>query len=291
MSSHSKVFIYHWYNDRPGHLWQPHVPLLFSIACLRHFCTDPVIVIDLSRHHNRWENYPVLLDFKVVAMASHLETTLERENFFEKRGGIPFHHRMCSKPWDIQRAALHTPQDQVVFCDADLFWIQPPEPFYGDWNYFNCSGNTGLFYYRQSSPTAHNVLDRWQAFTSLAYTDQRYAERLMQEASAVYLSDHLHDEILYNAMTANNPAGTCQIDAGENLSVGVTDGCLNWQEFPTRKIKALHLRDRTVDGKSKMSYALRILEINRVLRQGVFRNVAEAVKPDLALEQTLRPFV
>jgi hypothetical protein len=147
------AIIYHWWSEKNTPVIENLAdPIIFSIISVRYFNKDvPIYVIDVSQRQNNWQNYPSLLNFKVVTKPASIDK-LKKNNF----------HPVVSRVWDINWLTDKIKENKIIFCDSDIFWIKNIFPLLGLENdpclkNFHCGMNNGFFYYDKNSNLSKSI--------------------------------------------------------------------------------------------------------------------------------------
>lgn len=159
--------VYHWWavgTDRKPHQ-NIRIPLIGSIATLRAVDKEiSIYVLDGSAEPQEWDHYPEKLNFTVFKNEFQL-----RE--YENNNGW----RNLSRLFDLALFDLAIPEENIIYCDADLFWLQSPLPFKQNPEKFCFNGfNSGFFYYNKKSPIVAKFFDLFQAYTVTALNDENF---------------------------------------------------------------------------------------------------------------------
>jgi hypothetical protein len=147
------AMIYHWWNDSGLPVVEDMAnPVILSIITVRHFHKDlPIYVLDISETLNDWGEFPSILNFEVVKRSAPKEVL----NHFKLAKGT-------SRIWDITWMADQIESNKIIFCDSDIFWIDPVFPLLGfdadpKFETFHCGMNNGFFYYDKTSFASNEV--------------------------------------------------------------------------------------------------------------------------------------
>ncbi len=170
-------FIYHFWNkDKVKKITDFQVsPLVYSIASLRHHCTDisiKVLVPESSRIE--WEDYPEILNFDVVVVPA-----IKKSNYI-------FNHYLNQKIQDLLNEVLNSNVEELVaYCDADIIWIKNPLPLFEYNNFLNISfKNSGFYYFNNKEINAISFLNRWKDLLEQASVDLESNISLIKEIKA-----------------------------------------------------------------------------------------------------------
>lgn len=208
--STEKAFIYFYYGKyrQNTKIWEDQrntIPL--AIATLRKWNKDvKVYVADASDEYIEWGDFPKALNFKVIRIANPLGRNMVNCYTDMNRPNIKMYPTLLSKPLAVANVALVAPEQQIIYSDADIFWIKDPFPLLGDIQKDFCVGwNTGIYYYDKANWFAQRWLDMWKGACLLAMNEWLYREKLHEwntyhqwEGKMGDGQTHIHDESISN---------------------------------------------------------------------------------------------
>lgn len=143
------AFFYYFWQSPHCNVWENRShPIICSIATLRYFCRRaPIYVIDVS-HDAYWGSFPQQLKFTVIPRKHFLSNwTLPNGSpidSIDSFGALVF-----SKVFDVYAASLQIPENRIVVCDTDVFWLADPFPFQYHNGFCMDGGNSGFWYYHK----------------------------------------------------------------------------------------------------------------------------------------------
>lgn len=204
--------VYHWWaleNDQSPNQ-NIRIPILASIATLRSVNKDVAIyVLDGSDQIQDWKHYPDKLKFTVV-----------RNNFqlaeYKHLNGW----RNLSRLFDMALFDLAIPEENIIYCDADIFWLQDPLPFQQNPEKFCFNGyNSGYFYYNKKSPLVAKFFDLFQAYTITALNDENFRIITRQFTSYSTIPFFVIDEQIMTYIGIKKPDMINQISVTEHFAL------------------------------------------------------------------------
>ena len=142
-------------------------PVVLSIETLRR-CNPKasIYVFDYSEGRSSW---PAHDGYAVI----------KTEPKFREKPGLCW--GTFSKIFDITEFATTLPEEHIVICDTDVFWLRPFDPLKFDQFKLNCyDNNTGVLYYNKASKPA--AIEEWKSVMQEAWQDNLARKR----ALAVY---------------------------------------------------------------------------------------------------------
>lgn len=219
------AFFYIFFTSNPEQIT---VPILESIASIRASSKNNIYVLDYSK--TNWKHWKEYLGFQ----------TIDAKLSFKPQSSFPLNPYMLAKPLELLHYSAQVPEENVIYCDADLFWVKNPEPLIGDLDKLCSSWNTGLLYFNKNSRKVHRAIEMWKAYTYYALNDKEFFNKLFDCFSYEY--KFLHEEIIFRYIqTELVELGLSQdIKDYENCSVNITDYIQPYKN--TTKVKALHIR-------------------------------------------------
>jgi hypothetical protein len=186
------VVLYHWWGQGGKVAQNMAFPVILSIATLRAHNKDiPIVVMDLSDSAQDWEDYPNKLNFKVEKLDPFLRIDVERYGFKStpwpgtgETESKPINLHMMSRPFDYWKCGERQPQNKVLGCDSDIFWLKNPLPLIEEKNgfipKFVVDGNLGLFYFDKRSDKAQATGKLWMALCLQALYDPSFRKELIE---------------------------------------------------------------------------------------------------------------
>lgn len=232
----NKAIVYHWwdsYEESP--IKNLRVPIIPSIATLRgrnpHI---PIYVLDCSQRQFDWLYFPDKLGFQVVPW----RTTL---SYYPPKHAVEYLSRMA----DIRQFARQIPQDEIIYCDSDVFWITDPLPLLGTPDLF-CSNrhNNGFFYFDKTSLACQKFFDLYNAYALTSLNDKRIRKGIVA-SRGINANTTSFDEVLTDYIYEMHQAVTCQIPKEEHgLTRDIAHG-----KVDVRKLKMLHCNGLYVENK------------------------------------------
>lgn len=128
-------------------------PIILSIATWRLYNKDiPITVLDVSNESVSidWDYFSNLLNFNVIKCRPFID------------------NRFISRTWDIWECANKVPEENIIFNDADIFWLKDPFPLEKQKTNgcllegLHCGGNTGVFYFNKKSQLTRVLFELWK---------------------------------------------------------------------------------------------------------------------------------
>ena len=212
-TSDSYCLIYHWWNDSdssPAYSDMKN-PIIPSIATVRaHNSEIDIFVLDVSEtKNNNWGEYPEILNFQVIST--------ESKSFSYNRW-----NKLCSRVWDVFEFANKSLFNKFIFHDSDIFWIKNIFPLENEENNFlegfNCSSNTGVWYWDKRSAKAQITFDTWKSMILLGCADEDFLESIKkyneQAKRGIY-----QDEIVFGHLIISHRSLYCPIPDAENFTI------------------------------------------------------------------------
>lgn len=204
--------IYHWWaldNDRrPGE--NIRVPILGSIATLR--AVDPnisIYVMDGSDTIQDWGDYPSKLKFTIV------QNKFQLSEYKHLNGW-----RNLSRLFDLALFDLAIPEENIIYCDADIFWLQSPLPFLENPDKFCFNGyNSGFFYYNKKSYLVAKFFDLFQSFAITALNDENFRIMTRKYTSYSTIPFFVIDEQIMTYIGIQKPELINQISVIEHFAL------------------------------------------------------------------------
>jgi len=188
----NKHIIYYWWNDNPN--IKPHQdlksPVILSIATLRSFHKNvPVTIFDISdfeRPKEDWKDFQNILNFDVVKTTTDLNTS------------SPRYWKLCSKIADISKNIQFLKEDNIVFVDSDIFFLQQIFPLKYeeqlDKNFYCYPHNTGFFYFNKNLESNKEIFELWANTINKCLIDEDFFTEVCLKIND-YSTKSLHDEI------------------------------------------------------------------------------------------------
>lgn len=203
------AIIYHWWSTSPITVISDLAnPILLSIKSVRYFHPHvPIYVLDVGGACD-WDDYPSKLGFRVV----------KRPSRFKEAFG--FKPKLISRIWDIDHLANEIDEENILFSDSDIFWLQPVFPLMGEsfdseLKFFHCNKNNGLFYYHKRSKFAKEVYSALKAIVSSCLTSEVYFDDY--RARVGWGKDtFLHDELVMRTVIEDYPDMFVPVNPLEN---------------------------------------------------------------------------
>jgi hypothetical protein len=223
-------------------------PIVLSIATLRAHNEDvPIVVMDLSDSPQDWEDYPSKLRFKVEKVNPYLQINLQRYGFKPTpHHGVgltetkPIDLHMMSRPFDYWKCGERQPQNKILGCDSDIFWLKNPFPLIEEKHnfipQFVVDGNLGLFYYDKRSKKAQATGKLWMALCLQAIYDPNFREELI-EVTPHYPT--IIDEMVMNWAIATEMSEPKPTPTWENFHISGFRSYVSVEDIKT-KIKNVH---------------------------------------------------
>jgi len=225
----NKAVVYYWWDNYED---SPHknlrVPIVLSIATLRaqnpHI---PIYVMDCSEKQLNWNEFSDSLNFKVVPW----------------KMSFPEHHFM-SRMMDIQTFVQQISEDEIIYCDSDVFWLRNPLPFFESPDLF-CSNrhNNGFFYFDKTSPACCKFFELFKSYSILFLNDEKFKQEILsQDVNKFTIS---LDEIITNRIFEIKPDIVRQIQECEHgLIRDIATNRLNFKD-----VKMIHCNGLLVENK------------------------------------------
>lgn len=282
MNPNNTAFVYLFFNQKPQELPDA-APIMHSIACLKSHQDYKVYVLDCSDHINDWSTWEQYLGFSTISIKSQMENQEIRNLLYSYK--TKTHLKMISKPWDIYHHTLSLPEQYIVHCDTDLFWIKDPMPFDGNPDKLCCCWNTGMFYFNKHSSKVKQCLEIWKAFISLAVVDPEFHSKLKTTIND-YNSLHLQEEIVFRYIQkiVVDLGLSEQTSDRENYSIKLTDCKLKPYHTVAQPVKALHIRNN-----NKRESCQAIEEINRRIQMKDPQNLLVNTNATMKIKSLLNP--
>lgn len=254
------AIIYHWWSYKNVEVIKDlSNPIIFSIATVRHFHKHlPIYVLDVSDGDNDWGDYPFLLNFFVIKKNSYFKNILG------------FKTKKISRIWDISNFANEIREENIIFSDCDIFWVNKIFPLLGlnndpNLDKFHCNKNNGIFYYRKNSHNSKEVYRLWKktvvdCIESIEFFNS-YRKRIGWGQHT-----YLHDELIIRTVMEDYPDLFVPVDGCENNIIYSNRSC---------EIKNIHaIKKFTGDQRGKIL--------------GLIKELREIIKP-LNINFPLKP--
>lgn len=183
----STALIYYYFDYSGRKPWENlWLPIIQSIATFRYWEADcPVWVVDVSADEIDWGDYPDLLNFKVHRRPHHLRYI----EFDTERLPWTSPH-LLSKPGDIYNFSLTIPEETLLVCDLDMFFLQPPNPFsLAATDKMICNGNAGYWMYNKQNNNTDILFHLWQSHCAQGMLDDRFRDRACKESNKHFMQE------------------------------------------------------------------------------------------------------
>tara|TARA_Y100000034_G_scaffold43496_3_gene53074 strand:+ start:7139 stop:8209 length:1071 start_codon:yes stop_codon:yes gene_type:complete len=227
------VMLYHWWGSGGKVAHNMKIPIILSIATVRAHNKDiSIVVMDLSEGEQDWEDYPKKLNFKLERINHYLPIDIKRYGFKKtpwhgigETESKPVDLHMMSRPFDFLKCAERQPENKIIGCDSDIFWLRDPLPLILEeehWDHngfipnFVVDGNLGLFYYDKRSEQAQMVGKMWMAFCLQALYDATFRKEIIK------ITPHypiIIDELIMNWAIAKGVANPTPTPKWENFHI------------------------------------------------------------------------
>lgn len=242
------VVLYHWWGQGGKVAQNMAFPIILSIATLRAHNKDiPIVVMDLSEGIQDWEDYPNKLNFKVERLSTFLRIDVQKYGFEStnwhgvgKTESKPIDLHMMSRPFDYWKCGERQPQNKILGCDSDIFWLKNPLPLIKEENefisQFVVDGNLGLFYYDKRSSKAQATGKLWMALCLQAIYDPSFRRELV-DVTPHY--PNIIDEMVMNWAISENIAMPTPTPMYENFHISGFRSFISEEEIKT-KVKNVH---------------------------------------------------
>jgi hypothetical protein len=227
----NKAVIYYWWDDYED---TPHknlrVPVILSITTLRaHNPHIPIYVMDCSKKQFNWSEFSERLNFQVVPW----------------KMSFPQHNFM-SRMMDIQTFVKQISEDEIIYCDSDVFWFKNPLPFFESSDFF-CSNrfNNGFFYFDKTSPACQQFFELFKSYSILLINDEKLKKEIISQNSEKFTTSL--DEIITNRIFETKPEIVQKI---QNCEHGLIC-CIPYlnSTFDLKTIKMIHCNGLLVENK------------------------------------------
>lgn len=285
----NKHVIYYWWNDNPN--IKPYQdlksPVVLSIATLRAFHKKvPITILDVSefeRPSEDWTEFQQVLNFSVVKTKTDMDTTSNR------------YWKMCSRITDIYNYSKNLIQKNIVFCDADIFFIKKIFPLLNE-DYlkdkFCCHPkNTGFFYFNKNLISNQETFDIWIDCIFLALSDDVFFKKLIDEFP-YYPNPGVHDEICFRYLLKHKKLKNIKLlDFKENFIFCKDNICKFSQKI--QEIRCLHALS-CYNGEKKAVVCLFVKELREIIKETlgdhlikkIFKN--ESIRPSYELKDIIQ---
>jgi hypothetical protein len=209
------MVVYHWWGDNPQVKPYQNMasPIIPSIAVLRaHNRSIPITVLDLSCDPQEWGCFPELLNFKLVRWTPRLDLRLHKSS------------KLCSRVWDVWEYAKQIKQRNILFTDADIFWLRNPLPLVlqepdGEIQKFYCSSNTGVWYFDKTSEISDEVIRLWKFIISrVLIGDKDFFDELSVIVPTA-LERPFQDEVAFGYLLCQHPELYHPVPQEENYMI------------------------------------------------------------------------
>lgn len=221
--------IYHWWGyktDAPP-IANLRSPIITSIATLRGVNANiPIYVIDVSNDKQDWMDYPRHLNFTVIEQPAFL-----KKNYSHRVG-----YQNLSRLFDINRVQYDFPEDVLIYCDSDVFFLKDPLPLHQNSDLFCFNKyNSGFYYYNKQSENCKKFFEIFEAYALTALNDEsfRYITKQFDDPKDYFVLD----ETLMYYMYVKHRDLFGVVDAQEHFITSMAQG---GYEYKTESIKMYH---------------------------------------------------
>lgn len=204
------MVVYHWWCDNPE--IKPYQdmnnPVVPSIVTLRsHNKNIPISVLDLSCDPQDWGCFPELLNFQVVRWTPRLDLSLHKSS------------RLCSRVWDVSEYVNQIKNNEIIFTDSDIFWLKNPLPLTKSTEKFNCSSNTGVWYFNKNSAIAKEVFRTWKFIISrILIGDKEFFDEMCMKVYTA-IDTPFQDEVAFGYLITQYPHLYSPVAFNENYMI------------------------------------------------------------------------
>lgn len=225
----NKAVIYYWwdnYEDCPHNNLR--VPIILSIATLRaHNPSIPIYVMDCSEKQLNWRNFENSLNFQVTPWTMNLPE-----------------HNFMSRMIDIQAFVKQIPEDEIIYCDSDVFWLRNPLPFFESPDFF-CSNrhNNGFFYFDKTSPACCQFFELFKSYSMLILNDEKFKKEILSQDVNKFTTSL--DEVISNRIFEIKPKIVKQIQMSEHGFIRD----IAHDKIDVKDIKMIHCNGLLVENK------------------------------------------
>lgn len=276
----NKAIVYHWwaewepskypsaFADTPSPYKNLRVPVVLSIATLR-ARNDyiPVYVLDCSDHELDWGHYPDKLDFKVVKWKPHLKDYKHRNGW-----------KNLSRMGDVREFANRIPEDEIIYCDSDIFWLKDVLPLLMNTDRFCFNHyNSGFYYYDKKAKEVKKFLDLFEAYALISLNDKEFRKRMNKTVSWDFWY-YVLDEVIMQYMWQKDESIVNKVPYHEH---GLPRD-VRWPNVDVKDIKMIHINGMEVTNKFHKTHAEQ--ENARGLVCLVFKELYDAINQVLSQE-------
>lgn len=236
------AMIYHWWTETCLRAKEDLFnPIIHSIATVRNYNTEVAIYV-ISLSCVDWGNYPEILKFKVI----------NKKPLFEENLG--YQNKLMSRVFDIVDVSERIDEEEILFCDSDVFWLEDPFPLMNKNDLFNCNKNNGIFYYNKNREKAMTFIREWQSDVENTVKDANFRSRLLEKMQFSQ-TFKVHDELIVRYTQSRLPEMCVPVPLRENNIIFT----------PICNPKNLHVIRAFVGKKDRLRIAMSIKEIGSAI--------------------------
>jgi hypothetical protein len=155
------------------------------------------------------------------------------------------------------------PENKILFCDTDVFWLKNPYPLkFEESNKLCCSGNTGVFYFDKRKEEAKKAFDMWKSYMALALLDLDFREHV--RSSYPDCATIVQDEVIFGYLSRSHQGLHETAPGHENCPIDI------FRYFPKagKKAKNVHALKESI-GPGRGRLCLCINELRSALEKTV----------------------
>jgi len=232
------AIVYHWWgypSDAPP-IANLRSPIMASIGTLRGVNpTVPIYVIDVSDEEQDWMNYPEQLGFRVIQKPPYLKKYKDKEGY-----------RNLSRQFDLAR--MHIQEDDIIYVDSDVFFIQNPIPLEQPTSRFCFNKyNSGFYYFNLISAEFKEFQEVFEAYIITALNDENFRCITKQFGSC---NDYfVLDETMMYYMYVKHPHFFNIVQPVEHFTMSTYENRDEYDQFKLEEVKMFHGNGTMVNNK------------------------------------------